>query len=177
MDTGYKRSACCNMCDKKMMAQRSTSAFVELMEQGMGRKKRSTAFLSGMRNRILSRRGFVGGLAAAAGNAAMSAVGGSMHENTGSCCPMCPSLQTILNGNVPADEAFGGPFGKALESEVVGAPLTNLETDMLRQLAEEANMDETAAARDPGMAAAARARAAASLAGKPVLTQKPKIPF
>ena len=78
---------------------------------------------------------------------------------------------TILNGNVPADEAFGGPFGKSLESEVVGAPLTNLEEDMLEQLAEEANMDETAAARDPGIAAAARARAAKSLAGKPVVSR------
>ena len=98
----------------------------------------------------------------------MQAVGGDMYGNTGSCCPMCPSsLQTILNSNVPQDEAFGGPFGKSIGvGEVAGLPLTRLEEDMLRELAEESNMDTAAAARDPGMAAAARARAAASLAGK-----------
>ena len=161
------------------MAKNSRSSFVELMEQGMGRKKhRVSAFTSVVRDNIMiehrhsaRRRGFVGSLAAAAANTAMSAVGANIHANTGSCCPMCPSLQTILNSNVPADEAFGGPFGKALESEVVGAPLTNLERDMLEQLAEEANLDGTAAARDPGIAAAARARAAASLAGKPIASR------
>ena len=180
MDTGYQRSACCNMCDKKTMAQKSPAAFIELMEQGMGRKRaaassyeygtRSSMFSGRRQDSARRRRGFVGSLAAAAGNAAMSAAGGSMHGNTGSCCPMCPSLQTILNSNVAPDEAFGGPFGKALESGTVGAPFTHLEKDMLKQLAEEANMDETAAGRDPGIAAAARARAAASLAGNPVVS-------
>ena len=167
MDTGYKRSACCNMCDKWTMAQQSSAAFIELMESGMGRKRAASASKRSRNGRDYSshrRRGFVGALGAAAGNTALSALGHSMHGNTGSCCPMCPSLQTIMNSNVPADEAFGGPFGKALESEVVGMPLTNLEKDMLKQLAEEANMDTTAAGRDPGMAAAARARAAESLA-------------
>ena len=169
MDTGYRQSTCCKMCDRHTMAAQSTFGFIELMESGMNRKKHRTL---NSRNNLLSKgtrmKGFAGGFAAMAGNAAMRAAGGNMFGNTGSCCPMCPSLQTMLNGNVPQDEAFGGPFGKALESEIVGAPLTKLEEDMLRQLADEANMDASAAARDPGMAAAARARAAASLAGKPI---------
>ena len=45
------------------------------------------------------------------------------------------------------------------------APLTKQELEALKVIADEAGVDATAAKRDPGMASAARARAASSLAG------------
>ena len=45
------------------------------------------------------------------------------------------------------------------------APLTKQELEALKVIADEAGVDASAAKRDPGMASAARARAAASLAG------------
>ena len=70
-----------------------------------------------------------------------------------------------MNANVPQDEAFGGPFAAGMESQGEGAPLTGEENKALKDIADQAGVDTAAAGRDPGMANAARARAAAALSG------------
>ena len=74
------------------------------------------------------KKGFISGAMGGVLNAAMSG-GLGMNGGTGGCCPVCPNLQTIMNANVPQDEAFGGPFAPGMESSQSGAPLTKKEND------------------------------------------------
>ena len=70
-----------------------------------------------------------------------------------------------MNANVPQDEAFGGPFASAMESTNNDPPLTPEEKEALQEIADQAGVDTAQAGRDPGMAKAAKTRAAQSLLG------------
>lgn len=59
-------------------------------------------------------------------------------------------------------DSFGGPFATALRTDVMGAALTDAEKKALETIAKEAGVDVNTASTDPAMAAAARARVAAS---------------
>ena len=176
MDTGYVRGTCCNMCDKQTT---KGQRFLELLSTAklavtgrLGRKRGgdASASASSASARLVvnsRRRGFMGAAGSMLGNAAMSGMG-SMHGNTGGCCPVCPNLQTVMNAGVPQDEAFGGPFAKAQGIDLdtaAGEPLTPEEKHALKELADLAGMDHVTAARDPGMLEAARSRAQSALAG------------
>ena len=148
MNTGYVRTTCCNMCDQKTR------------KRGIHGSHQNTFLLE--QKALHRKKGFISGAMGGVLNAAMSG-GSGMNGGTGGCCPVCPNLQTIMNANVPQDEAFGGPFAPGIESSQSGAPLTKKEQDALKSIADQAGIDETQARRDPGMASAARARAANSL--------------
>ena len=175
MDTKYNpMGQCCNLCDKRSMKPSSKLklpfSFLEAMEVRTleaKRRKRGTSTVLLEKNGEGSnrRKGFVSSLGAMAG-AALGAMGSGGSPVIGfGCCPVCPNLQTIMNANVPQDEAFGGPFASAMESTNNDPPLTPEEKEALQEIADQAGVDTAQAGRDPGMAKAAKTRAAQSLLG------------